>query len=110
MSDEQDEPRDPEDEAADAEVEGTGTADASAIPDWARPETAVPPGFHARSTAASAYSVSLHTNRCGNPGSPRVIPAGSNVPATGLIASLTNSSVMFTHSLNGHDTPDTPTH
>lgn len=33
-----------------------------------------------------------HANRCGSPGSPRVIAAASNVPATGLIASLTNSS------------------
>jgi len=53
-----------------------------------------PVSFQARITSTTAYSFSLHTNRPGNPGSALVIPALSNVPFTGSIGSLINSSLI----------------
>ena len=51
-----------------------------------------PDSFQASMTSTTAYSVPLQIKRPGSPGSALVIPAGSNVPATGLIGSLINSS------------------
>ena len=72
-----------------------------------------PVSFQAWITSATAYSFSLHTNRPGRPGSARVIPAGSNVPATGSIGSLINSSLIdsppcfeFFHDLHAHRCAD----
>jgi len=61
-----------------------------------------PDSFHLSNTSATSYSVSRHINRLGRAGSPWAIPAVSNVPSTGLINSLTNSSVIqFTSFLYG---------
>jgi hypothetical protein len=54
-----------------------------------------PNSFHLSNTSATTYSLSLQINRLGSPGSPLVIPVVSNVPLTGLIGSLANSSCIF---------------
>ena len=59
-----------------------------------------PDSFHFSSTSATAYFLSRHMNRPGNPGSPLVIPTVSNVPATSLIGSLTNSSSISSFHLD----------